>query len=157
MRITTYSDYSLRLLMYLGVAPGGHSTIAEAAAHYGVSRTHMMKVAHQLGKAGYITTVRGRAGGLRLARPAGGIVVGDILRITENDFNIVPCFASATLCRITPSCVLKNALSEATSAFLRVLDGYTLADLIVAAPELRRDLELPPADGNHEPRDSIRS
>jgi Rrf2 family transcriptional regulator, nitric oxide-sensitive transcriptional repressor len=142
MRITTYSDYSLRLLIYLGIAPRGQATIAEAAASYGVSRAHMMKVAHQLGKAGYITTARGRAGGLRLARSPEEIIVGEVLRLTEGDFNIVPCLESPALCRITSSCVLKKALAEANSAFLDVLDRYTLADLIAPESELRRDLAL---------------
>lgn len=142
MRITTYSDYSLRLLMYLAVSPDGRGTISEIAEHYRISRAHVMKVAHQLGLAGYIETIRGRSGGMRLARPAEIIRVGDVLRQTESDFNIVPCFVSAKLCVITPSCVLKRALAEATHAFLATLDGYTLADLAAPEKALRRDLGL---------------
>jgi len=142
MRITTYSDYSLRLLMYLAVSPDGRGTISEVAERYDISRAHVMKVAHQLGKAGYVDTIRGRSGGLRLARPADVVRVGDVLRLTESDFNIVPCFESGKLCVITPSCVLKRALAEATHAFLATLDGYTLADLAAPEAALRRDLGL---------------
>lgn len=142
MRITTYSDYSLRLLMYLAVAPDGRGTISEVAERYDISRAHVMKVAHQLGKAGYVETIRGRTGGLRLARPAEIVRVGEVLRLTESDFNIVPCFESGKLCVITPSCVLKRALAEATRAFLSTLDGYTLADLAAPEAALRRSLGL---------------
>lgn len=142
MRITAYSDYSLRLLMYLAVAPEGRGTISEVAERYDISRAHVMKVAHQLGKAGYVETIRGRSGGLRLARPAEVIRVGEVLRLTESDFNMVPCFESGKLCVITPSCVLKRALAEATRAFLSTLDGYTLADLAAPEAALRRDLGL---------------
>jgi Rrf2 family nitric oxide-sensitive transcriptional repressor len=142
MRITAYSDYSLRLLMYLAISPDGRGTITDVAERYEISRAHVMKVAHQLGRAGYIETVRGRSGGLRLGRPAEVIRVGDVLRLTETDFNIVPCFESGKLCVITPACVLKRALAEATYAFLATLDGYTLADLAAPDAELRRSLGL---------------
>lgn len=142
MRITAYSDYSLRLLMYLAVSPDGRGTISEVAERYEISRAHVMKVAHQLGRAGYVETIRGRAGGLRLARPPEVIRVGEVLRLTESDFNMVPCFESGKLCVITPSCVLKRALAEATRAFLATLDGYTLADLAAPEAALRRDLGL---------------
>jgi Rrf2 family transcriptional regulator, nitric oxide-sensitive transcriptional repressor len=142
MRITAYSDYSLRLLMYLAISPDGRGTISEVAERYDISRAHVMKVAHQLGRAGYVETIRGRAGGLRLARPPEVIRVGEVLRLTESDFNMVPCFESGKLCVITPSCVLKRALAEATRAFLATLDGYTLADLAAPEAALRRDLGL---------------
>lgn len=143
MRLTAYSDYSLRLLTYLAVVPGGSATIGQVAERYGISRPHLMKVAHELGKAGYVATLRGRAGGLRLARAPDAIRVGDVVRTTETDFNIVPCFESPELCVLTPSCVLQRALAEATQAFLSTLDRYTLADLAAPASALRRDLGLP--------------
>ena len=142
MRITVYSDYSLRLLIYLGVALDRRCTISDVAEHYGISRNHIMKVAHELGRAGFVETVRGRSGGLKLARPPEAVRVGEVLRVTEVDFALVPCFESPRLCPITPSCVLKRALAEALRAFLAVLDGYTLADLVAPSSALRRDLGL---------------
>lgn len=130
MRITTYSDYSLRLLMFLAIENERLATISEVAEAYSISRAHIMKVAHQLGVAGLVETVRGRSGGLRLAKPPEVIRVGEVLRLTEPDFDMVPCFEAPDMCRITSGCLLKNALGEATSAYLGVLDRYTLADLV---------------------------
>ncbi|MDE1467646.1 Rrf2 family transcriptional regulator [Aurantiacibacter sp. D1-12] len=130
MRITTYSDYSLRLLMLLAIEEERLVTISEVAEAYDISRAHIMKVAHQLGIAGLVETVRGRSGGLRLAKPPEVIRIGEVLRLTEPDFDMVPCFEAPDMCRITSGCLLKNALGEATSAYLGVLDRYTLADLV---------------------------
>ena len=130
MRLTAYTDYSLRTLMYLALKPDGLATIAGIAAAYGISANHLMKVVHQLGLAGDIETVRGRQGGMRLARRPEDINIGQLVRRMEPDLNMAPCFAGPALCPITPACVLQRALREALEAFLAVLDRYTLADLV---------------------------
>ncbi|MBV8682799.1 MAG: Rrf2 family transcriptional regulator [Caulobacteraceae bacterium] len=132
MRLTVYSDFSLRVLMYVALHPDERPTIAEIAASYGVSKNHLMKVVYQLGVAGYVTTLRGKNGGLRLARPAEEIGLGELVRRTEPDMALAPCFESTNGagCPITPACKLRRALWEARAAFLEVLDAYTLADLV---------------------------
>ncbi len=131
MRLTVYTDYSLRMLMYLAVMGDGLATIAEVAAAYGISKAHLTKVAHQLGLAGYVETVRGKGGGLRLARSPGAIGLGDVVRRTEPDMALVPCFGPVHApCPIVPACGLRGALYEAGQAFLAVLDRYSLADLV---------------------------
>jgi Rrf2 family nitric oxide-sensitive transcriptional repressor len=138
MRLTVYTDYALRLLIYAALKPDGLVNIAEVAEAYGISRNHLTKVVHQLGVAGYIVTVRGKGGGLRLGRPAETMRVGDIVRHTEPDLALTPCLGSFEAhCPIVPACLLKPALEEACDAFLRVLDGYTIADLAAARPQLR--------------------
>jgi Rrf2 family nitric oxide-sensitive transcriptional repressor len=129
MRLKSYTDFALRVLMFIGCQPERRATIAEIAASYGISRNHLMKVAFELGRAGYVATVRGKNGGLRLARPAAEIGVGDLVRRMEGDMALAPCMVSAAACAITPACRLKGVLHEAREAFLGVLDGYTLADL----------------------------
>lgn len=137
MRLTVYTDYSLRMLMYLAVKGDGLATIAEVADAYGISKAHLTKVAHQLGLAGYVGTVRGRGGGLRLARPADEIGLGDVIRRTEPDMALVPCFEPVRArCPILPACGLHGALHEARQAFLAVLDRYTVADLVQRRAEL---------------------
>lgn len=132
MRLTTLTDFSLRMLIHLAVKPEGRATIAEVASAYGVSENHLMKVAHRLGQAGYVTTLRGRGGGLALARPAAAITAGEVVRRMEPDMALVPCFAGAS-CAILPACRLKGRLHAAQAAFLAVLDDTTIADL--AQPE----------------------
>jgi Rrf2 family nitric oxide-sensitive transcriptional repressor len=131
MRLTVYTDFSLRVLMYVALHPDRRPTIAEVAGSYGISRNHVMKVVHQLGLAGYIETSRGQSGGMRLARSPEAIVLGEVVRRTEPDMALVPCFdpVKAT-CVISPACRLRGALQQARSAFLAVLDGYSLADLV---------------------------
>ena len=131
MRLTAYTDYALRMLMYLALKPDGLATIAEIAESYSISKNHLMKIAHQLGVAGYIETVRGRTGGLRLAKSAATIGIGDVVRYTEPDLAIVSCFKPAEApCAIRPCCVLKRALEKARAAFMDVLDNYSLGDLV---------------------------
>lgn len=144
MRLTRYTDYALRTLIYLGLNESRVSSIAEIARAYGISESHLTKVVHQLGRIGLVQTTRGRGGGLRLARPAAEIVVGAVVRQTEEDLALVECFANGA-CAITPSCRLRKALGEALAAFLEVLDRYTLADLLAegAAPDLAFLLGLP--------------
>src|SRR5437764_11979364 len=130
MRLTSYSDYSLRLLMHLALRKDALTTIQDVANAYGISRNHLMKVAFDLGRHGLVETVRGRGGGLRLARAAEKIRLGEILRLTEDDFKIVECFTAAeNTCAITRACRLRGILGEAMAAWLAVMDRYTLADL----------------------------
>ena len=130
MRLSTFSDYSLRVLMYLGVQTERLATIAEIAAVHGISESHLMKVVHRLGRSGYVETVRGKGGGMRLALAPREIVLGKVIRQTENDFALAECFAEGASCRIQGACGLHAILSEALSALFLVLDGYTLADLL---------------------------
>lgn len=148
MRLTVYTDYALRLLMYLALKDDGLATIEEVAASYGVSKNHLMKITHQLGVGGYIETVRGRRGGLRLARPPREIGLGDVVRYTEPDFAIVMCLEPVdAACAILPSCVLRRALERARDAFLKVLDEYTLNDLVKPRSALRAMLDIAPQTG----------
>ena len=143
MRLTLYTDLSLRLLMYLAVKPDGSATIQEVAGRYGVSRNHLMKVAQRLGSGGFLQTVRGRGGGLRLGKPANAIVLGDVVRTTEEDFRLVECFEPGqSTCVLLPRCRLKKALSEALDAYLAVLDAHTLADLTASNGAMRRALGM---------------
>lgn len=145
MRLTTYTDYTLRTLMYLALHAGRQVTIAEIARAYGISEAHLTKVVHQLGLAGEVATLRGRHGGLRLNKPASSVNLGAVVRRTEQDIDLVPCFGNPGSCPVHPACVLRHALDEALAAFLAVLDRYTLADL--TAPRVRLagllGLELP--------------
>lgn len=131
MRLTDFSDYSLRVLMYAAARDGQLITIEETAQVYGISRAHLMKVANQLTRAGFLRAVRGRSGGLALARTPGQIRLGDVLRVTEPDFALVECFRSDNSCLITPRCRLRGMLKEALAAFSGTLDRYTLADLLL--------------------------
>jgi Rrf2 family nitric oxide-sensitive transcriptional repressor len=141
MQLTTYTDYSLRVLMYLAVHGGELATIEEIADAYAISRGHLMKVVHQLGLAGYVETVRGRGGGLRLARKPEQIRIGDVVRRTEDNMVLVECFdPKEGNCRIEPACGLRLVLKEALERFFRTLDGYTLADLVV--PRQKRLAQL---------------
>jgi Rrf2 family nitric oxide-sensitive transcriptional repressor len=138
LRLTVYTDFSLRLLMYLAVNAEGVSTIGEVAGAYGIPKNHLTKVAHQLGRAGYVATTRGKGGGLRLARPAAEIGLGDLVRTTEPDMALVPCFEPVCgQCPIVPACGLKGVLREARAAFLAVLDRYALSDLVARGAEIR--------------------
>jgi Rrf2 family nitric oxide-sensitive transcriptional repressor len=152
MRLTVYTDYALRVLMYLAVQPGLKATISEIAQAYGISRNHLMKVVYQLGQAGFIETARGNRGGLKLKRPAAEIGLGEVIRRTEPDLDIVPCFAQdgPDCCVISPACGLRGALHRARAAFLDVLDQYSLADLAqnrdALQPLLDRAIRAQPAE-----------
>jgi Rrf2 family nitric oxide-sensitive transcriptional repressor len=143
MRLTRYTDYALRTLIYLALHEPEMSSIGGIARAYGISESHLTKVVHQLGRLGLVRTLRGRGGGLRLGRPAAEIVVGAVVRETEEDLALVECFAGGA-CTITAPCRLRGVLGEALAAFLSVLDRYTLADLVGhgSAPDLARLLGL---------------
>ena len=130
MRLTLYTDYSLRVLLYLANKEDETVTITELADFYKISRNHLVKVVHNLGLNGYILTTRGRHGGLQLAHPAKDILIGEVVRSTEPDFDLLECFNPATdQCVITSSCKLKGVIFNAQASFLGVLDKYTLADI----------------------------
>ncbi len=143
MQLTYHTDYALRLLMYLALAGNRRATVEDVATSFGISRNHMMKVAHRLGRAGYVETIRGRSGGLRLKRDAGNIRVGAVVRDMEEGWQIVECFDSArNTCVIAGPCRLKGVFKEALAAYLAVLDRYTLADLMANTGQLGRRLGL---------------
>lgn len=130
MYLTLQADYAMRLLIHLAVQPSGVATIQEIAAHYGISRNHLMKVSHRAAQSGYVEGVRGRAGGLKLAKRARDINVGQVLRATE-DWTIVECFEPASnRCPIAGGCGLQKVLKEALEAYFAVLDRYSLADVV---------------------------
>lgn len=125
MRLTLYTDYSIRVLVFLTARTDGLSSISEVSETYGISKNHLMKVVQKLGQAGLVTTVRGRSGGIKLARPANKISVGEVVRLTEDGFDLVDCGS----CIIAKACGIRGILKEATQAFLAVLDSYTFGDL----------------------------
>jgi Rrf2 family transcriptional regulator, nitric oxide-sensitive transcriptional repressor len=131
MKLTLYTDYSLRMLMFLALDPDHTSTIQEIAEKFNISKNHLMKVAHELGKSGYVETLRGRNGGLRLARSANEIKLGELVKECEEDFTMVECFdAEHNQCVLTAACKLKRVLHEALDAYFDALNQYTLIDLI---------------------------
>lgn len=138
MRLTLYTDYSLRVLLYLGAKdPEELSTIQNISDSYGISKNHLMKVTHELGKLGYIETVRGRGGGIRLAVVPEEINIGQLVRKTEEDFYLVECFNPESVgCIISPVCSLKGALNKALHAYIAVLDSYHLSDFLTSKEDL---------------------
>ncbi len=131
MRLTSFTDFALRLLMYAAAHDDRLITIEEASQVYNVSRAHLMKITNTLTRAGFLKAVRGRSGGLALAKPPRKICLRDVIRVTEPDFELVECFASGSQCIITRSCHLRGILQEGLAAFNEVLDKYTLADLML--------------------------
>ena len=137
MRLTAMTDYSLRLLMYVGQHATRLCTIAEIAQVYGISEAHLMKITHQLALAGFLETVRGRGGGMRLARAPSDINLGDVVRAMEPDFAVVECFATGNVCSLTGRCRLTGVLHGSLAAFMQNLDRYTLADILEPAAPAR--------------------
>ena len=130
MRLTDYTDYTLRVLIYCASNPDRLVTIGEMADAYAISRTHLMKIVHDLGRQGILETVRGRGCGLRLLRAPSGISVGEIVRRAEGDFTMVECFDRRTnSCRLTPHCTFRRALGRALDAYFAVLDEVTLEEV----------------------------
>ena len=143
MRLTLHTDYALRLLMYLALAPDRLVTISEVAGTYAILRNHLVKVTHELGKLGLVETLRGRGGGLRLAHMPEDISIGHVVRVMEEDFRVVECFDhAANTCCIAPACRLKHLLREALDAWIAILDRATLADLVARPAPLRQLLAL---------------
>lgn len=146
MKLTAFTDYSLRVLIYLAARPGRRATIAEVAAAYGISGHHLVKVVHFLGKAGWLSNVRGKGGGFELARPADRIGLADVVRDTEGESPLAECFGGkGEDCAIGKMCTLRGVLSEAQAAFHAVLARYTLEDLARNGDQLAAVLFIPPA------------
>lgn len=135
MRLTDYTDYTLRVLMFCALNPNRSVTIAELAESHAVSKNHLMKVVNDLARQGILQTTRGRGGGLRLLKPAADIRIGDVVRQTETDFRLVECFDSGhNTCTLTNQCQLKQVFWTAKQNFLAELDKVTLADVTRARP-----------------------
>ncbi|PXW27337.1 RrF2 family transcriptional regulator [Paraburkholderia caballeronis] len=148
MRLTDYTDYSLRVMLYLALKRDGLVTIQEISDAYGISKNHLMKVVQQLGEQGWVDTIRGRNGGLRLAERSLELSVGAVVRATENDFALVGCFPDEQgvrrACVIEPQCRLKHALEAARAAFLAELDRHTIGEIAQPAAPLAGLLGLVP-------------
>lgn len=130
MRLSEYTDYTLRVLMYCAAHRDRLVTIGELAEHHGLSKNHLMKVVNDLARQGLLETTRGRGGGLRLLADPETIRIGDVVRTTETDFRLVECFDAATnACTLTPSCRLKHLFDDALAGYFNALDGATLADM----------------------------
>ena len=130
MRLTLHTDYALRVLIHVAIADGKLITINEIAESFGISKQHLMKVVNDLGQKGYLETVRGRGGGVRLRRLPRDINIGRVVRETEDKLDVIGCLGQRGYCPIERICILRGVLHDAIEAFLAVLDGYTLADLI---------------------------
>lgn len=138
MRLTEFTDYTLRVLMYCAANPERLITIAEVAERHAVSKNHLMKVVNELSRQGMLETTRGRGGGLRLLLNPADIRVGDVVRNCETDFRLVECFdSSSNTCTLTPTCRLKGVLNAALLAYFQTLDAATLADITGPAPSAR--------------------
>ncbi|TBW58590.1 Rrf2 family transcriptional regulator [Marinobacter halodurans] len=137
MQLTAHTDYSLRLLIYMAVRTDNEpATVQDVALHYGISAHHVAKVARTLVQLGYLTSHRGRGGGLELTRAPSEINIGEVVRQTEN-LRLLECFGPNSSCPIEPGCTLKSVLGEALQAFIDVLDRYVLADVVENRQELR--------------------
>jgi Rrf2 family nitric oxide-sensitive transcriptional repressor len=146
MRLTSFSDYAFRLLIFAASHEGRLITIEETARTFTISRGHLMKVANELTRAGFLKAVRGRSGGLMLGKPPQEIRLSEVLAAVEPDFTLAECFGAGSLCRITPHCRLRKALDEALAAFIGALDRYTVADLVLDADAFSLPFPLESAD-----------
>ena len=142
MRLTRYTDFCFRVLIHAGLKNGSLSTTREISDRYGISSNHLMKVVYDLNVKGYLETVRGKNGGIRLGRPPEEINLGALIRDVEDDMALVECHVDAELCRIGSGCVMRGVIAEAVRAFVGVLDRYTLADLLAPRAELARLLDI---------------
>lgn len=143
MQLSAYSDYSIRVLMQTALRHPERVTVDEVAETFGISRHHLVKVVHDLGRSGYLETRRGIGGGFMLARPPEEIRLGDLVRLGEESETVIDCMdRNSRTCRLLPSCRLKGVLDEAAAAFFAVLDGYTLADLLKQPSKMRAVLKL---------------
>lgn len=132
MRLTTMTDYAMRLLMYVGQRPERLCTISEVARAYGISEAHLMKITHQLGLAGWLETVRGKGGGMRLGAAPSAINLGAVVRSIEPDFFLVECMGTGDSCMLTGQCKLTGIMNGALQSLMQYLNAYTLADLLPA-------------------------
>lgn len=143
MRLSAYSDYSLRVLMHTALRRPDRVTVDEVAETFGISRHHLVKIVHDLGRNGYLQTQRGIGGGFTLRRQPETIRLGDIVRLGEETETVIECKDNQDQpCRLRPACRLKGVLDEAAGAFFAVLDGYTLADLVKQPVKMRAVLQL---------------
>lgn len=142
MKLTLQTDYALRVLIYVGTNAESLSTIQEIADAFAISKAHLMKVVNRLGRLGYLDTVRGKHGGMRLKRHPEAVRVGDVVRAMEEDLAVIGCLGQEQFCRIQGACALTGAFREATDAFLAALDRYTLADLLVPRNALVQMLQI---------------
>ncbi len=138
MRLTRFTDNSLRVLIYLALNKERDVTISEIAKYIAIPRNHLMKIVHSLAKKSFIITMRGRKGGIRLSGEPGEIIVGDVIRKMEEQLDVIKCYEP--LCPIAPGCRLKDAFSEASNAFLSVLDAYSIDDLVAQRESRLRTL-----------------
>lgn len=130
MKLTAYSNYALRSLQLAALRAPDLIRVDDVVRVHGLARPHIVKIVHELGRAGFVKTQRGRGGGFRLARPAQEIVVGDVIRLTEGPLDVVECFnPTSNTCPLIGICRLSRGLHEATRAFMAVLDDLTLADI----------------------------
>jgi Rrf2 family nitric oxide-sensitive transcriptional repressor len=137
MRLTSYTDYALRTLMFLALNRDRLVTIGDIAQTHNIAKNHLTKVVHHLGTLGFVETVRGRSGGLRLGREPAEISIGDVVRQTETDFYMASCFdANSAGCLYAAGCEMRGALAQATKAFLDVLDGVSLAQMVERDPQV---------------------
>lgn len=130
MRLTMHTDFALRVLIQVGLNDGALTQIKDVAKSFGISKNHLMKVVHDLSQKGYLHTMRGRNGGMRLGCKPRDINIGQVVRDTEDELDVLGCFEHPGICQIGQVCVLRGAVHDATRAFLKVLDGYTLEDLM---------------------------
>jgi Rrf2 family nitric oxide-sensitive transcriptional repressor len=143
MQLSTYSDYSIRVLMHAALRAPERVTVDEVAAAYGISRHHLVKVVHDLGRSGYLETHRGVGGGFTLALPPEKICLGEIVRLGEETESVIECTdKNNQSCRIFPVCRLKGVLGEAAAAFFAVLDRYSLADLLKQPSKMKSVLGI---------------
>lgn len=142
MRLARMTDYAIRLLIYVAQRPDRLCTIAEVASAYGISETHLMKITHQLGLAGWLETTRGKGGGIRLARPPAEIGIGAVVRTMEPDFFIVECFSTGNSCLLTGNCELTGIMDGALRHFMDHLDAHSLADVLPPAPGAARPIRI---------------
>lgn len=143
MRLSAYSDYAVRVLMQTALCRPERTTVAEVAETFGISRHHLVKVVHDLGRHGYLATQRGIGGGFTLGRAPEAIRLGDIVRLGEESDTVIDCHENRNrLCRLLPACRLKGVLDEAAGAFFEVLDRHTLADLIRRPSRMRAVLGI---------------
>ncbi len=156
MQITRYTDYALRVLIYLAVNDNRKSTIQEIAQSYSISKNHLMKIVQFLNNEGYLIATRGKSGGIKLPTSANQLNIGTLVRSLESHSNLVECFAEANQCVITPNCQLKKIFKQAVESFYRTLDQYTLQDLVNQStqPALANSLGISIKQQFHTERES---